>query len=137
MDGAAMLVAFAAAVGVLGFLFLRRREPVPAAGPPATAVAEDHHPYHCVTIRPGAACCALAPRLEGLRFLSVEAPALPLPGCRAGHCTCAYEHHDDRRHEVRRNPYRRLAGALHEPAMVERRSARGRRHTDFELHPEL
>jgi hypothetical protein len=60
------------------------------------------NPFHAVTIAPGPRACAAALDLQGQRFLSREAPALPLRKCESGSCTCRYEHYDDRRHGPRR-----------------------------------
>jgi hypothetical protein len=40
--------------------------------------------------------------LRGQRFLSREAPQLPLKACDREDCTCRYEHHQDRRKGFRR-----------------------------------
>jgi hypothetical protein len=62
--------------------------------------------YHSVSIgyylyHYGNACEAVE-KLEGKRFLSKEAPRLPLPGCGAEHCRCRYVHFKDRREDDRR-----------------------------------
>jgi hypothetical protein len=65
------------------------------------------------------------------RFLSKEAPVLPLAGCSmSGKCRCSYQHHDDRRGLSRRTP------DLWNPGRVsyggeERRLKRGRRSVDL------
>jgi hypothetical protein len=53
--------------------------------------------YHCVSIRPGRDACGAAKQVIGKRFLSREAPLLPLPNCTAMPCRCHYVHHEDRR----------------------------------------
>ena len=58
--------------------------------------------FHAVTIAPGPRACAAALDLQGQRFLSRDAPPLPLKKCASGSCTCRYEHYDDRRHGPRR-----------------------------------
>jgi hypothetical protein len=65
------------------------------------------HPYHCVAIHhdheDGA--CAAVKRLSGQRFLSKEAPPIPLPACDAASCRCRYLHFEDRRQSgERHNP---------------------------------
>ena len=54
----------------------------PARG---NAVTNTHYhitnPYHAVSIVPGAACCNAARELRFQRFLSKEAPPLPLASC--------------------------------------------------------
>jgi len=58
--------------------------------------------YHAVAIMPGHRCCAAAQDLRGQRFLSREAPPLPLKECDRADCSCRYEHFDDRRAKPRR-----------------------------------
>jgi len=53
--------------------------------------------FHGVSVRPALVCCTAVQALAGQRFLSDEAPALPLPGCDQASCQCAYAHHRDRR----------------------------------------
>jgi len=66
-----------------------------------------------------------------MRFLSSEAPRLPLPGCGAGAaCSCAYKHHRDRRGQPRRAE--ELTGIRRPvPGPQERRRQRGRREADL------
>src|SRR5258708_16828682 len=71
----------------------------------ATAPATLRTPWHAVSIVSSAACCATAMGLLGTRFLSKEAPRLPLKGCLMGSdCRCSYQHHQDRRVLLRRVP---------------------------------
>jgi hypothetical protein len=82
--------------------------------------------YHCVEIRSGRAACEAARKLGKTRFLSREAPVLPLQGCNTPNCTCSYAHFDDRREHDRRNPYGEWASIP--PALTgERRSRTERR----------
>ena len=92
-----------------------------------------HHvvsnPFHAVSVQSPQNSCAAARQLAGQRYLSTEAPRLPLQNCTAATCTCRYAHHDDRRAGPRRasdsvrtqNPFFRGD---------ERRRAGGRRITD-------
>lgn len=87
------------------------------------------NPFHAVSIVPSARCCDTARQLQGIRFLSGEAPKLPLAGCQASSCTCRYSHHSDRREgSDRRN--RDVWNPLVAMTMNERRQSRGRRITD-------
>ena len=85
--------------------------------------------YHAVSIRHGARCCKAVAALDGKRYLSTEAPSLPLAGCSSpGACQCKYRHHSDRREDFRRDtdvglPDRGWFGA-------NRRALAGRRTTD-------
>ena len=90
------------------------------------------HPWHAVEIVAPKTACAAAQALNGKRFLSAEAPLLPLHDCAlTGSCHCVYRKHTDRRDgdTVRRSEddtgIRRMA-----PALEERRSKRGRRKSD-------
>ena len=60
------------------------------------------NPYHAVSIKAGPHCCQAAKALTEARFLSTEAPRLPLQQCEAGTCECKYVHHEDRRAVERR-----------------------------------
>lgn len=63
------------------------------------------HPYHCVAIHHRDGACAAVKRLSGKRFLSKEAPPVPLPACDAASCRCRYVHFEDRRQNGERgNP---------------------------------
>jgi hypothetical protein len=95
-----------------------------------TAVSQRRRQWHAVSIVSGPASCRAAQELRAIRFLSGEAPPLPLPGCRAGkECSCVYKHHEDRRAKSRRaeevTGYRRP-----NPTSEERRKLRDRRSTD-------
>lgn len=57
------------------------------------------NPWHAVGIQPGPKRCEAALQLLGDRFLSREAPKLPLAACDEAQCSCRYRHHDDRRYD--------------------------------------
>jgi hypothetical protein len=82
--------------------------------------------FHCVEVRKGTHACKAVQDLASSRFLSDEAPRLPVAGCTAAQCTCSFIHHDDRREDDRRNPYGQFANI---PPQVtgERRSRMERR----------
>src|SRR5260370_41822090 len=94
------------------------------------ATATLRTPWHAVSIVSSAACCATAMGLLGTRFLSKEAPRLPLKGCLMGSdCRCSYQHHQDRRDLLRRAPD--LWNPAHTRYAREvRRRERGRRGAD-------
>jgi hypothetical protein len=84
--------------------------------------------FHAVSIIPGESACGAAYRFTGQRFLSANAPRLPLPTCDADRCTCHYKHHKDRRSGPRR---REEVGMMVAPySGSERRRSRGRRAED-------
>ena len=68
--------------------------------------------------------------LLGTRFLSKEAPRLPLEHCAMGaECRCSYQHHEDRRSLSRRTPDLWSPGRSSYRG-EERRTERDRRSTD-------
>ena len=70
----------------------------------AAAEAEKAPDFHAVGIKPAGEgqSCNVVLALRGQRFLSPEAPTLPLPDCDAAVCNCTYRHYDDRRRRSRR-----------------------------------
>ncbi len=86
--------------------------------------------FHAVSVEPGRNCCHSARALQGQRFLSREAPALPLKNCMNEACTCSYVHHEDRRAGPRRA--RDMGVAIDGWIEAERRGGpiRGRRKID-------
>ena len=100
--------------------FLKRRDPLPAG----------RSLFHAVSIRSnGQSVCAAAGAATGRRYLSDEAPMLPLEGCDCQHlCRCVYEHFQDRRTDARRESDLGLPIQWHAP---EKRNRRGRRVTDW------
>jgi hypothetical protein len=58
--------------------------------------------WHSVSIIRGRQACAAVVELNGRKWLSAEAPQLPIKGCDAKHCECRYRHHADRRSDDRR-----------------------------------
>lgn len=61
-------------------------------------------PFRAVSIDPSAKnCCQAVTDQVGTRYLSHEAPHLPLDNCtQPQQCRCRYQHWEDRRHEDRR-----------------------------------
>jgi len=89
-------------------------------------------PYHAVTIHPGTTACHQAREMLHKRYLSREAPQLPLAGCSAQRCRCVYQHHSDRRtgdgdRRAIGSTARSVVGAQGED---DRRHSRGRRAVD-------
>lgn len=107
-----------------------RREPTQPADRRISTSASSR--YHAVSIRAGSNACAAAKSLTGERFLSTEAPSLPLPDCDASQCDCRFQHHDDRRSgKDRRSPF--TAGGVSAETGnfgIERRDGRERRRED-------
>jgi len=88
------------------------------------------NPWHAVSIVVRANACAAALQNRGTRFLSREAPRLPLSACTClTACTCTYRHHDDRRAGPRRaNESGGVSRGV--PPLKDQRSGRGRREAD-------
>jgi hypothetical protein len=103
-----------------------RGEPAPKPAP----VKKPANAWHAVSIAPGPHTCMAARKLEGHRFLSRDAPPLPLKNCDSKECTCRYEHFDDRRKGPRRA--REMGVAIDGYEDDERREGakRGRRKAD-------
>ena len=73
---------------------------------PAARVPAGRMCTHAVSIERDLLPCDAAKALADKRFLSHEAPELPLAGCDRDKCTCRYLHHSDRRsNEERRLPF--------------------------------
>jgi len=88
----------------------------------------ERHRWHAVAIVGTAEACAAAKACRDSRYLSTEAPRLPLAGCDARCCDCRYAHFDDRRRGPRRAAER--SGAPPKRVSVEQRARTGRRSTD-------
>src|SRR6516225_9029621 len=93
-------------------------------GPAAARVKE---PWHAIAIVAGPRACTEAAKLGGQRFLSDEAPRLPLPMCLSHwRCQCTYKHFTDRRAAAPRRELERTG--LPGPRIgVERRTKAERR----------
>jgi len=86
--------------------------------------------WNAVSILSSSGSCEAAKALKGKRFLSAQAPRLPLVECtQSARCTCSYRKFADRRAGPRREEdatgLRRSS-----PDGKERRTRRGRRQTD-------
>ena len=86
--------------------------------------------WHAVAIKPKGQCCEAVQARRTARFLSKEAPRLPLAECSTSDtCSCVYKHHADRRAHPRRqdetNGLRRSGKVTQE-----RRTTHDRRKTD-------
>jgi hypothetical protein len=85
--------------------------------------------WHAVSIVISTGACPAAIALGKRRFLSKEAPRLPLADCTSpATCKCSYRHHKDRRTTPRR--WSDQGGSDRLRSEGERRSKRGRREDD-------
>jgi len=85
--------------------------------------------YQAVAIRRGSAACKAVTMLEGKRFLSMDAPPLPLPDCDAKNCRCRYIYFDDRRQDDRRDSDGGPLGGVAQPDPPRRRLGTDRRQS--------
>lgn len=98
-------IAVVLVVLLLAAALRRTRRARPAGGREAIN-ADGSGRFHAVSLRFGTGACDSARRLHGKRFLSPDAPTLPLAHCDAEHCRCRFVHHRDRRDgEDRRSPF--------------------------------
>ena len=82
--------------GVWWLLRIRRQSQ--RTGPGSAQPASDRNTaFHAVTIEFQEDACEAARSMAGRRYLSEDAPKLPLPECDAADCKCRFVHHDDRR----------------------------------------
>jgi hypothetical protein len=86
------------------------------------------HRWHAVSIVTTAGACAAAAACKDRRYLSAEAPRLPLAGCDATCCDCRYAHYADRRRGPRRAEER--TGVSPKRVSAEQRVRAGRRAAD-------
>lgn len=114
---------FKRAKSLLGGLIEPAPKPVVAKRPAANR-------FHAVSIAPGPRNCVQARNLVGKRFLSSEAPSLPLKDCSQSECTCRYAHHEDRRKMGRRARDLGVAIDGYEGQERRTREKRGRRKSD-------
>ena len=103
-----------------------RAEPEPRP----VAAKKPANPFHAVTIATGPRACAPARLLRDRRFLSREAPALPLKACDCTDCACRYEHYDDRRKTGRRARDLGVSIDGYDGSEKRTKSKRGRRKSD-------
>ena len=87
--------------------------------------------WHAVSVSSEAGSCFPARLLKGQRFLSTEAPLLPLADCtQPASCNCVYKKYNDRRGGLRRS--REISGMQGPAPGQEQRATRGRRKRDLD-----
>lgn len=131
METAAMVLALVA-LGLLAFVIMRNRQGEDVPEPVEEGDSHPRHLYHAVEIRPSGPACATARAFRGKRFLSSEAPPIPLPNCSQKQCSCVYVHYEDRRVGQRRDGY--LHKAYKQGERMQERRQQGRRYTDRMLN---
>ncbi len=84
--------------------------------------------HRAVSVCPGVVSCHAVRQHGETRFLSGDAPLLPLRECDQAKCECIYEHYDDRRVDGdRRNTYAAYSGFDPMQGKEERRDRNERR----------
>lgn len=87
-------------------------------------------PWHAISVVPTLDSCDAATKLREQRFLSKDAPSLPLPDCtQRKSCRCSYRHFTGRRVGPRRAS--EAIGVDKPPPGTDRRKKRGRRKSDY------
>jgi hypothetical protein len=129
------------AIFVLRFLFPTRPRLVTlnehGAAKSSPASSDDGQgDFRAVSIHAYGGRCLASQSVSGQRFLTSEAPTLPLEECTAEKCNCRYVHHADRRRGTRDR--RTLSGLLEESPVFsmgghDRRITTGRRTKDWVL----
>jgi hypothetical protein len=85
---------------LLDIFLSRLRKDAPRISTPAASAPR---PFQAVSIFHGAKACEMARRFSDHRFLSKDAPQLPLSGCSMpARCECRFLKHKDRRGDRRR-----------------------------------
>jgi len=131
-----MFVGIVAILILLLLLIFVRRPKEQEKGRPAkverrTAPAKADTRFHAVSLKSLSSACDAAKAMEGERFLSTEAPNIPLAECDATSCKCRYVHHKDRRAtEDRRNPYTQGFGGGNTGTFEEEQRKTGERRID-------
>ena len=84
--------------------------------------------YGAVSLWPCLEACGAAWKMQGERFLSSEAPELPLASCDQKNCECRFREHSDRRvDDDRRDNWARFGGFAPRAEKDERRGGPARR----------
>jgi hypothetical protein len=111
---------------LLDIFLSRLRKDAPAKPAPSSVAPR---PFQAVSIFHGAKSCDVAKRFSDYRFLSKDAPQLPLSGCSMPErCQCRFLKHKDRRTDRRRLV--EFAAASRGFMGQERRQRGGRRSND-------
>jgi ABC-type nickel/cobalt efflux system permease component RcnA len=128
-----MLVITLLLLVILGWFLYRRWKNRAQQGHHKPKHHHVQHPYHSVSVETLPDCCIAAHNLTKKRYLSDEAPMLPLENCQARDCQCRYQHFDDRRdeEESRRNDFGLSKDLFGQDGQANRREqSAGRRTSD-------
>jgi hypothetical protein len=145
MNGISIAVALAAVIGIALLLAARLASDsrLGSSRGKALKVTRASHggasgaprkPYQSVSLVPGPSACEAVRNNKDQRFLTREAPLLPLEGCGTEKCACKYVHHEDRRDGMseRRLPASLSTELFQHTGRPDRRMQRGRRASDWQ-----
>jgi len=122
------------AILILSFLLFRRTTATTKKRPPRSnrrGKVQPDSQFHAVSLKLSSTACEAANEIEGKRFLSREAPRIPLLECDVPACKCHFIHHNDRRvHDDRRDQYRQVDISDTGIIQMERRHRGERRNSD-------
>ncbi len=134
----AMIMIFAAlTIGVLFLLLPRFSSGNRSQGKTKTvkrsASPAQRNPYQAVSVMSSRVACTAVGRIKDQRFLTADAPLLPLPDCSVKECNCKYAHHPDRRDKSndRRTHYSLGTKLYAQGDRPDRRANPGRRSSDY------
>jgi len=130
-----IIVIFGVLIGAGIFLNASRRSAKAAPAVPASVGNSrlSGSRFHAVSVCLDPSPCHAVRELADQRFLSSEAPVLPLPNCDQPDCSCHFEHYSDRRAQQNRRDtlvaLGRLSAVPTGATGLERRSWGDRRRT--------
>lgn len=125
-----VVAAVAVAGALLVFRSRRQSQENQPSGTSGTGSLRTSGKFHAVSVTPGLHACAKAREFADTRFLSAEAPRLPLSGCDQASCTCRFTHHADRRRrDDRRSPFQSSIGLVAVQKHGDRRRIKDRRRS--------
>jgi hypothetical protein len=94
------------AIVVLLILLVFARRPNPEKAKRRRIAKLPDKKFHAVSLRFPPSACEAAQALGGRRFLSADAPRIPLDDCTVANCKCRFVHYKDRRSgDDRRDTY--------------------------------
>jgi len=87
------------AVVLIWFYLKRSKVQSSSTKKSASTASKGEVKFRAVSIQTGPRACTAAKYLKGKRFISAQAPELPLSRCDISDCKCKYVYHKDRRDE--------------------------------------
>jgi len=87
------------AVVLIWFYLKRAKARSSSSRKTASSTSNREEKFRAVSIQTGPRACTAAKYLKDKKFLSAQAPELPLSRCDISDCKCKYVYHKDRRDE--------------------------------------